>query len=50
MGIFPKAYGRVAAEYQDEPDILSSLLGNKALMAMAVGLGAKMLSDLAKRR
>ncbi len=46
----PKAYGRVAAEYQDKPDILSSLLGNKALMAMAVGLGAKMLSDRAKRR
>jgi hypothetical protein len=41
----PKAFGRVAAQYQDKPSILQSLLGNKALMAMAVGLGAKMLMD-----
>lgn len=46
----PKAYGRVAAEYQDKPDILSSLLGNKALLAVAAGLGAKFLADRSKRR
>jgi hypothetical protein len=46
----PKAYGRVAAQYQDKPDILSSLLGNKALMMAVAGIGAKILSDRARRR
>ena len=46
----PKAFGRVAAQYQDKPDILSSLLGNKALMLMAAGLGAKLLMDRSRRR
>jgi hypothetical protein len=41
----PKAFGRVAAQYQDQPDILSRLLGNKALMMAAAALGAKFLSD-----
>ena len=41
----PKAFGRVAAQYQDKPDILSSLLGNRALMMILAGIGAKMMSD-----
>src|SRR5207248_4704843 len=30
----PQAFGYTAAQYQNQPDILSSLLGNKALMMM----------------
>ncbi len=41
----PKAYGRVAAQYQDKPNILESLMGNKALMLMLAGLGGKLLMD-----
>jgi len=44
----PEAFGRTAAQYRDQPDLLQSLLGNKALMAMAIGLGAKLLSDRAR--
>lgn len=47
----PKVYGRVAAEYQDKPDILQSLLGNKALMGLVAGIGGKLLMDqMSKRR
>jgi hypothetical protein len=46
----PKAFGRVAAQYQDQPGILQSLLGNKALMAVAAGLGAKILADQSRKR
>jgi len=46
----PKAFGRVAAQYQQEPGILQSLLGNKALMMAAAGIGAKILMDRANRR
>jgi hypothetical protein len=45
----PKAFGYAAAEYRDQPDLLGSLLGNKGLMLMATALGAKMLSDRARR-
>ncbi len=41
----PKAFGRVAAQHQQEPDVLSSLLGNKALLAVAAGVGAKLAAD-----
>lgn len=41
----PKAFGRVAAQHQEQPDILSSLLGNKALLALIAGIGAKMAAD-----
>jgi len=46
----PKAFGRVAAQHQDEPDLLSRLLGNKALMMAAAAIGAKILSDRAAKR
>jgi len=47
----PKVYGRVAAEYQDQPDILQSLLGNKALLGLVTGIGGKLIMDqMTKRR
>jgi hypothetical protein len=47
----PKAFGRVAAQYQDQPDTLSSLLGNEALMSTLASLGMKLAADqFAKRR
>lgn len=46
----PQAFGYTAAQYQRQPDILSSLLGNKALMLAVAGVGAKILSDRAQRR
>ncbi|MFN8557923.1 MAG: hypothetical protein U0531_11480 [Dehalococcoidia bacterium] len=45
----PKAFGRVAAQYQDQPNILQSLLGNKALMLLLGGIGAKLLFDRSRR-
>ena len=41
----PDALAQAAADNQNEPGLLESLLGNKALLALAAGLGAKMLSD-----
>lgn len=41
----PEALGQAAQQYQDKPDMLQSLLGNKALQLLAVGLGAKILMD-----
>jgi hypothetical protein len=46
----PQAFGYTAAQHQKEPDLLSSLLGNKALMIAAAALGAKYLSDRSRRR
>ncbi len=47
----PNAISRTAAEYQDRPDILQSLLGNKALMSAIAGIGGKLLMDqMSKRR
>jgi hypothetical protein len=47
----PQAFGYTASKYQNDPGILGSLLGNKALMTMAAGLGAKILMDqMSKRR
>jgi len=46
----PQAFGYTAAQYQKQPDILSSLLGNKALMAAAATLGAKFLADRSRGR
>ena len=45
----PKAFGRVAADYKDKPDVLSSLLGNKALMLALGGIGAKLLFDRTRK-
>jgi hypothetical protein len=47
---YPQAFGYTAAQYQKQPDILSSLLGNKALMAAAAALGAKYLADRSRGR
>jgi len=41
----PQAFGYTAAQYRDQPNVISSLLGNKALMMAAAALGAKFLSD-----
>lgn len=46
----PEAFGATAVQYRDRPDLLSSLLGNKALMMAAAALGAKFLSDRMGRR
>ena len=40
----PQAFGSAAAQYQQQPDLLSSLLGNKALMMTAAALGASYLA------
>jgi hypothetical protein len=42
---FPQVFGYTAAEYKDQPNILSSLLGNKALMMAVAGIGTKLLMD-----
>jgi hypothetical protein len=41
----PEVLGQAAQKYQQQPDILHSLLGNKALMAAAAVLGAKYMAD-----
>lgn len=40
----PEALGQVAAQYQNQPDLLSSLMGNKTLLALGALLGASYLS------
>ncbi|MGI9146875.1 MAG: hypothetical protein ACR2IK_10050 [Chloroflexota bacterium] len=45
----PQAFGPVAQQYQQQPDILHSLLGNKALMMTAATLGASFLANQAGR-
>jgi hypothetical protein len=44
----PQAFGYAAAKYQQEPDILSSLLGNKALMSAVMAIGASFLQSKMK--
>jgi hypothetical protein len=39
----------VAQQYQQQPDLLHSLLGNKALMLTAAALGAKYLENRAQQ-
>ncbi|MFL5733001.1 MAG: hypothetical protein ACJ78Q_07340 [Chloroflexia bacterium] len=46
----PQAMGNVATQYQNQPNILQSLLGNKALMAAAGAVGSKLLSDQVNRQ
>jgi len=46
----PQAFGYAAAQYQQQPDILSSLLGNKALMTTAAALGAQYLANRSRDR
>jgi hypothetical protein len=45
----PEVLGQAAAQYQDQPDLLSRLLGNKALLAAAAGLAANFLADRSRR-
>jgi hypothetical protein len=40
----PQALGQAAAQFQSQPDILSSLMGNKGLMAVGALLGAGYLA------
>jgi hypothetical protein len=47
----PQAFGQAASQVaQQQPDLLHSLLGNKALMLAAAGVGAKILQDRAQGR
>lgn len=46
----PQALGQAAAQYQNQPDILSSLMGNKTLLALAALLGASYLQHRAQSR
>ena len=46
----PEALGATAAQYQQQPGILSSLLSNKALLMAAATLGAKYLADRSRQR
>lgn len=41
----PEALGQAAAQYQDKPSILSSLMGNKTLLALGSLLGAAFLAN-----
>ncbi len=41
----PEALAQVATQYRNNPDIVSSILNNKALMGLAIGLGAQYLSQ-----
>jgi hypothetical protein len=44
----PGALAATAAQYQDRPDVLKSLLGNKALLMAGAGLAAGVLSGQLK--
>jgi hypothetical protein len=46
----PQAFGYAAAQYQDQPDVLSGLLRNRALMLVIAGIGATLLADRAGSR
>jgi hypothetical protein len=41
----PQALGNVAAQYQNQPNLLSSILGNKALMSTVASVGMQFLSN-----
>lgn len=43
----PQALGQAATQYQNQPDILSSLMGNKTLLALGALLGASYLEHRA---
>jgi hypothetical protein len=45
----PQAFGPVAQQYQQQPDILHSLFGNKALMMTAATLGAAYLANKSRQ-
>ncbi len=41
----PQALGQAASQFQSQPDILSSLMGNKGLLALGASLGAAYLAN-----
>jgi len=45
----PQAFGYTAAQYQQQPNILTSLLGNKALMTAVASLGASYLASRSRK-
>lgn len=46
----PEAFGRAAAQVsQDQPSLVTRLLGNKAVMAAAAGLAMKYMNDRMRR-
>ncbi len=46
----PQALGQVASQYQTQPDVLHSLLGNKALLGVAAAVGAGLLTGQIGRK
>ncbi len=46
----PQVLGNVATQYQNQPDVLHSILGNKALIAAAAAVGAGLLSGQIGRK
>jgi hypothetical protein len=45
----PQAFGYTAAQYQQQPNILASLLGNEVLMKAVATLGASYLASRARK-
>lgn len=41
----PEALGQVAQQYQDRPSLLHTILGNGALVGLAIGLGSQLLAN-----
>jgi len=41
----PEALGQAASQFQSQPDLLSSLMGNKGLLALGAVLGASVLAN-----
>ncbi len=41
----PEALGQVAQQYQDRPSLLHTILGNRALVGLAVGLGSQLIAS-----
>ena len=46
----PQVFGQVAQQYQNQPNILQSVLGNKVLMSAAGAIGANLLSSQLQKR
>ncbi len=46
----PQLLGNVAAQYQNQPDVVHSILGNKALLAVAAAVGAGLLTGQIGRK
>ncbi len=46
----PQALGHVATQYQNQPDVLHSILGNKALLAAGAALGLGLLTGQIGRK